>query len=94
MRVHWSPDAASDFERIIEHIREENAPAALRIARLIYQSAANLKKFPNRGRLGRVKGTRELVLSPLPFILVYRVKADVVEVAKVLHGAQRWPPNP
>ncbi|MBZ5525260.1 MAG: type II toxin-antitoxin system RelE/ParE family toxin [Acidobacteriia bacterium] len=94
MRVHWSPAAAADFERIVQHIREQNDPAALRIARLIYQSAAGLKSFPNRGRLGRVEGTRELVLSPLPFILIYRVKADFVEIANVLHGAQQWPPRP
>ena len=38
-----------------------------------------------------MKDTRDLVFSPLPYIAVYRVKGDVVEVARVLHGAQRWP---
>lgn len=31
------------------------------------------------------------VLTPLPYIIVYRVLEDAVEVARVLHGAQRWP---
>jgi len=31
------------------------------------------------------------VFSPLPFIAVYRVKAEAVEIARVLHGSQRWP---
>jgi len=47
--------------------------------------------FPNRGRQGRVEGTRELVLAPLPFIVVYRVKTDAVEIVRVYHGAQDRP---
>jgi len=38
-------------------------------------------------------GTRELLLLPLPFIIVYRVKSDAVEIANIVHGAQRWPPQ-
>jgi toxin ParE1/3/4 len=44
-----------------------------------------------RGRPGRVEGTRELVLAPLPFIVVYRIKRNIVEAVRVLHGSQRWP---
>jgi toxin ParE1/3/4 len=36
-------------------------------------------------------GRRELVLPPLPYIVVYRVTADVVEILRVFHGAQDWP---
>jgi hypothetical protein len=31
MQVRWSPDAVEDLSRIIEYIRQENAPAAQRI---------------------------------------------------------------
>jgi len=34
-----------------------------------------LAKNPNVGRLGRVSGTRELVVSRTPYIVVYRVGA-------------------
>src|SRR6185437_47171 len=40
---------------------------------------------------GENQSTRELVLTPLPFIAVYRVKLEVVEIVRVLHGSQRWP---
>jgi toxin ParE1/3/4 len=52
-----------------------------------------LKSFPHNGRTGRVDGTRELPLPPLPFVVVYRILADIVEIANVIHGAQRWPPE-
>ncbi|MGA3028962.1 MAG: type II toxin-antitoxin system RelE/ParE family toxin [Bryobacteraceae bacterium] len=91
MEVRWSPEAGNDFVRIIEYIRAQNPDAALRMARNIYRTVATLKHQPRRGRAGRVNGTRELVLAPLPYVVVYRVLADAVEVARVLHGAQRWP---
>jgi len=47
--------------------------------------------FPNRGLTGKKPGTRELVVRPLPCIVVYQVSGDVVYVARILHGAQKWP---
>ena len=92
MQLRWSP-AAEDLFRIIEYIRQENPAAAQRIAKAIYDSAGSLKSFPSKGRTGRVEGTRELPLPPLPFVVVYRVLKDIVEIADVVHGAQKWPPE-
>jgi toxin ParE1/3/4 len=89
--IRWSPEAADDFEHIINYIREQNPSAASRVARSIYERISSLESFPNSGRIGRVESTRELVMAPLPFIVVYRVKNTVVEIARILHGAQRWP---
>ena len=37
-------------------------------------------------------GTRELVLSPLPYVVVYRVDAEAraVHILHIHHGAQNW----
>jgi len=91
MKIKWSPEAAADFAGIVAYIHEQNPSTADRVAHTMYDSAASLKTFPNRGRPGRVVGTRELVLAPLPFIVIYRVKRNVVEIARVLHGSQGWP---
>jgi plasmid stabilization system protein ParE len=32
-----------------------------------------------------------LVIVPLPFIVVYRVKDELVEIVRLIHGAQEWP---
>jgi toxin ParE1/3/4 len=93
MQIRWSPTASEDFFRIIEYVRQENPPAAQRIAKTIYESVGSLKSFPYKGRAGRVEGTRELPLPPLPFVVVYRILREVVEIANVVHGAQRWPPR-
>jgi addiction module RelE/StbE family toxin len=93
MKIHWSPEAVSDFTAIIQYIRQDNPSAALGVAQNIYKSIARLSTFSNLGRSGRVDETRELPLPRLPFIVVYRVKENVVEIARLLHGAQRWPPQ-
>jgi toxin ParE1/3/4 len=93
MQIRWSRAAAEDLVRIVDYIRQENVPAARRIAQSIYDSAASLRSFPHKGRTGRVDNTRELPIPSLPFVVVYRVLADVVEIANVIHGAQRWPPK-
>src|ERR1035441_4497961 len=66
MQVRWSPQAAEDLAAIVAHIPKDDPAAAQRTAREIYERAGALKTFPHRGRQGRVKGTRELPLPPLP----------------------------
>ena len=93
MQVRWSPAAAEDLSRIFDYIRQQNSSAAERVVRAIYESAGSLAFFPDRGKVGRVYGTRELLLPSLPFVVVYRVLEHAVEIANVIHGAQRWPPK-
>lgn len=46
---------------------------------------------PGLGRAGRVPETRELVIPDTPYLVPYTVRADVVEIHAVLHGARKWP---
>jgi len=91
MTVRWSPEAAADFDSIIAYLLDQSPSTADRIARTIYGAVSSLDTLPNRGRIGRVDGTRELVLVPLPYVVVYRVLSDAVQISRVLHGSQRWP---
>jgi toxin ParE1/3/4 len=47
--------------------------------------------FPEIGRLGRLAGTRELVINRTPFIAIYRTRPDSIQILRLLHGAQLWP---
>ena len=91
MQIRWSPEAADDFESAIQRILQDNPTNAKRVAQIIFDRITALTTFPNRGRAGRIEGTRELVIVPLPFIAVYRVKDEFVEIVRVIHGAQEWP---
>jgi toxin ParE1/3/4 len=92
MQVRWSIPAAEDLEHICDWIERDNPEAARRVARTIYDECGRLKDFPNIGRASRrMAGRRELILAPLPYIVVYQVKPDAVEISRIFHGAQDWP---
>jgi toxin ParE1/3/4 len=79
MLIRWSPQAADDLERIVDRIKQDHPAAARRVAEAIYLRCTDLELFPNRGRVGRIAGTRELVPAPLPYIVVYRVNPDAAK---------------
>lgn len=91
MRIRWSPEAADDFADI-EHIHRDKPVAARAVACRIYEAIMSLRSFPNRGREGRITGSRELVLTPLPYIAVYRVRGEVIEISRIWHASRSWPP--
>ena len=91
MQLRWTEAAAADLERIADYLFVQVPDRAPRLVSSIYEAPETLLSFPHRGRLGKKAGTRELVLSPLPWIVVYAVRDDVVHVVRVLHGAQQWP---
>ena len=94
MRIVWLRGAERNLEEQLEYIGERNPPAADRLADKIATTVASLADNPRRGRPGRVAGTRELVVPRTPYIVVYTVESDYVRIHRVLHGAQRWPPQP
>src|SRR5262249_44206861 len=49
----------------------------------------SLETLPNRGRPGRITGTRELIFPP--YVIVYRINLQTVEILRIYHGAQDWP---
>ena len=57
----------------------------------IYDAADALQDMPPRGPAGRKLGTRELTAASLPFLIVYRVGKEAVEIVRILHGSQQWP---
>lgn len=95
MKIVWLPKAQAALAGAIDHIVRENPRAALGQLQEIEQQTDMLADHPEIGRIGRRRGTRELVIGRTPFILVYRVRAREkrIEVLHLLHGAQRWPPR-
>ena len=83
--------ALRDLASLRAYIAQDRAVAAERQVERILAAAVKLAQFPESGRPGRRAGTRELVVNQTPYLLPYRVRGDLVEVLRVLHGRQRWP---
>ena len=91
MRLEWLPQALRDFDEIIEYITEDNPIAAIEQGDEIEKQVAGLLNNRNQGRLGRVKGTRELVIVRTPYVVAYRIKNEAIQILRILHGARLWP---
>lgn len=91
MIIEWLPDAEHDFESIIDYIAEDNPAAAITQGDEIESQITGLLDHRQRGRSGRVKGTRELVIVRTPYIAAYRIKTGKILILRILHGAQQWP---
>jgi plasmid stabilization system protein ParE len=73
MKVHWSRPALRDLEALLDHISAEDPAAAARVADRIFGQADRLERFPEAGRMGRIGGTKEAVVTATPYILAYRI---------------------
>jgi toxin ParE1/3/4 len=92
MIVRWTDAAVRDFTHICDYIdKRRSGGAARRVALSIHRRIDLLADFPEYGRTGRKLETRELVFTGLPYLAVYRIREDAVEIVRILHGAQDWP---
>ena len=94
MILTWLPGAIATLDAQLDYIAQDNPIAAVAQGDRIHEQVEQLLEHPNLGRPGRVGKTRELVVSRTPFIVVYRVRprANRIELIRLLHGSQRWPP--
>jgi plasmid stabilization system protein ParE len=90
MRIRWAVPAADDLENIKNYLLRHYPHFAEPTVRTIYQRIRLLKTSPHQGRPGHRSGTRELALTPLPYVVVYCLKDESVEILHIYHGAQDW----
>lgn len=92
MRVAWTTPALRQLEDIQDYIARDDPRAAYEVAALIRDRVnVRLPENPSMGRPGRVAGTRELVVSNVPYVVAYRLQGDDIQVLAVKHGARKWP---
>lgn len=89
--IEWLPLASTNRFKQLDHIAQDNPLAAISQDEQIERQVDMLMQHPRMGRPGRKKGTRELVISRTPFIVVYRVKGTRIEVVRLLHSSQQYP---
>lgn len=90
--LFWTPESIADRESIYDYIESDNPVAALALDELFSNQALLLTSYPGLGRLGKVIGTRELVVHP-NYILVYDSVDECLRVLRVLHASMKWPPT-
>jgi toxin ParE1/3/4 len=91
LKLFWTPLAARNLRAVYDYIAMENPVAAEALADRIVSSVEMLEQYAQMGRAGRMEGTRELVIAGTPFVVIYRVGREQIDVLAVFHTARRWP---
>lgn len=86
--VYWRPQAINDLVRIGRHIAIDSAVNAAHVVAQLQAKTAALAAYPNIGRIGRIPGTRELVVHT-HYIVIYRTSGPTVEIIRVKHTARQ-----
>jgi toxin ParE1/3/4 len=91
LKIFWLEKAAMDLEQAYEFILFDNPPAAEKEVNKVLEAVELLSMNPALGKAGRVAKTRELVVAGTPYIVIYRVKGNRLEILRIFHGARQWP---
>jgi toxin ParE1/3/4 len=93
MRVRYTVDALLHIVAIHSYINERNPVAAKRVVARIQNAADLLGESPGIGHVGAAPGTREWVVTGLPYVIVHELNEAEGElvVLGVYHGAQLRP---
>lgn len=88
--IQWKKQAINDLVKIGRKIKLDSPANAEKIVAMIEAKVTPLATYPDMGRVGRKRGTRELVAHE-NYIVIYRALKNTIEILRVKHTAQQWP---
>jgi addiction module RelE/StbE family toxin len=88
LKTRWTLPAVNSLQNIFQHIASDNQEAAHRVVRRIHEAVERAAQMPFSARAGKRAGTRELVVSGTPYIVVYRIREEGIQILRIVHGAQ------
>lgn len=94
LKLRWTHPALADLIEAQDHIAADNAGAARAVAQRVWDAADHLRSNPQIGRPGHVVGTREWVVARTPYLMVYRVQGDSIEILRLWHSRRNWQNEP
>jgi plasmid stabilization system protein ParE len=89
MKIRYKARAVRHIKAIHDYIAQNDAAAAQRVLQRIEYSINGLLILPFSGRPGVVAGTRILVVPGIPYVVIYRLRQQDVDIIAVLHTARR-----
>ncbi|MBT9445562.1 MAG: type II toxin-antitoxin system RelE/ParE family toxin [Hyphomonadaceae bacterium] len=89
MKVEYSARARRDLELAEAEMAARSPSGARRVLLRLAKRIHDLVDMPFQGRISRVAGARELVVTRTPYIVFYNVTDDVVTILTVRHAARK-----
>ena len=91
IEIRWTNRALRQLSDAYDYLQERSEQGRLAVKHRVVIALTALESYPEIGREGRVIGTYELFVTGTPFILVYRLKRNRIEVIAFLHSSRKWP---
>ena len=76
------------MQGISDYLKDHHPRYRQATMRKLYEKIRAWKETPDIGRPGCIEGTREILFSPMPYVAVYRVHKQTIEVWRIWHTAQ------
>lgn len=89
MRVRFLKRAVQDLINIEAYTREHSPRGAARVGERIRKRAYDLAQFPEQGTASEKAGVRQLYVAKTPYMRIYRIKRDEVQIITILHTSNR-----
>lgn len=89
MKVRFLKRAVQDLINIEAFTRKESPRGAARVGARIRKRADDLAQFPEQGTPSDKAGVRQLYVPKTPYIIIYRIKSDEVQIITILHTSNR-----
>ena len=87
-RLEITPEAERDIFAITANIYQQVGITAAKRTILELKNQLNtLAEFADSGRIGGCEGTREVVMTGMPYIAVYEKSDTLLTIIRVLYGA-------
>lgn len=87
-KIEITAEAENDIYSIADEVQEKNNSATAKLILTEIQNQLNaLAEYPELGRVGGCEGTREIVMSGMPYITIFERNNNSVVVVRVLHGS-------
>ena len=90
LAVEWKSAARADVLAIVDYISDDSPVEAQLLKNEIETKVSELRWHPKMYRVGRVAGTREIVIRK-NYIIIYSETSNQITILRVLHAAQSYP---
>jgi len=91
MQLRWLRAALLNLDEEAAYIATEDPAAARLVVGRIVTAVNLLVGQPALGKPGRLPGTRELLVPKTRYLIPYRIRADQIEILRVLHTSRKPP---
>ena len=91
MKLRYTNQATADLESLYQYIARDDPDAALGVLERMTAMIDHLPEHPALGLRGRMPDILELIIPNLPFVVVYELTKETIDILAIIHKSRRWP---